>query len=106
MFNYDSSSVGVPYVRVSNMHISYTTDSLCCVNASQELSVKLADGSIAIIEQLTPISFTIDLKTQGSEAFGLVHPTTGTPLGQSVTNNQIMLSILAALRAKQIEQNV
>jgi len=105
MANYNASSVGVPYIRVPEVSISYTTDFKVNVVAHQDEAVKLADGSIRVLQRINPITFTIDLVTQGSESSPLVNPSDGSNLGASVTNNQIMLSILAAIRAKQLEQN-
>jgi hypothetical protein len=105
MANYNASSVGVPYIRVPEVSISYTTDFKVNVVAHQDEAVKLADGSVRVLQRMNPITFTIDLVTQGSETFPLVNPSDGSSLGASVTNTQIMLSILAAIRAKQLEQN-
>lgn len=103
--NYDASQVGVPYIRIPEIGIVYTVDGKALVTAHQDLAVKLADNTLAVIKQLPIITFTIDLATQGNDTVPLVSPSTGAALGSTVSNNMIMLSILAALRVTQLEQN-
>ena len=103
--NYDASQVGVPYIRIPEVGIVYTVEGKAIVTAFQDLAVKLLDNSLVVIKQLPPLSFTIDLATQGSDTVPLVSPATGEALGPTVSNNMIMLSILAALRVAQLAQN-
>jgi hypothetical protein len=46
------------------------------------------------------------MKTQGALTMPCVDPTTGVPLGFNASNNQLMLFVLAAIRAQQLAQNV
>lgn len=99
--NYDSSAVGVPYVRVPRLEIDYSNNAFPKVTIQQSLAVKLADGSIRELEPVPEIIATFDMATQGTTPIPLVDPTTGAPLGMNTTLQQVMLSILAVVRKEQ-----
>lgn len=100
--NYDSSAVGVPYVRAHRIEIFYPDNSRYPqAIISQKLAVKLADGSVRSLEELPPITVTFDMLTDGTTPIPLVDPTSGAPLGQNTTLQQVMLSILAVVRREQ-----
>ena len=107
MSNYDSSQVGVPYIRVNNIAVQYNTNHLPVVTIQQMLAVKLADGSFVEIgpAPVPSFTFTIDLIDNGNTAIPLIDPTTGASLGANTTANQTMLAILAAIRAQQLVIN-
>lgn len=103
--NYDSSNVGVPYVRVNRIEIFYPEDSRTpSAIISQKLAVKMADGSIRSLEELPPINVTFDMLTDGTVPVPLIDPTTGAPLGPSTTLQQVMLGILAVVRKEQVKE--
>lgn len=100
--NYDSSAVGAPYVRSHELRIFYPENNLApSVIISQKLAVKLADGSIRSLEELTPINVTFNMVADGATPIPLVDPTTGAALGPSTTLQQVMLGILAVVRREQ-----
>lgn len=103
-FNYDSSAIGVPYIRANNINVQYPTTGVPYVTVAQEHAVKLADGKVVSLGDAGTICFTINLADQ--TAIPLVDPTTGASLGPTVVPVQIMLSVLAAIRVQQLLQNV
>lgn len=107
MPNYDSSAVGVPYTRVRDIRISYPAPNTAQIVCTEEIAVKLADGSVRSLADAGYLTFQVapqDMLTQ----VGLVDPTTGQPLPGSpqVTYQQVMLGILAAVREQQIERDL
>lgn len=104
MFNYDSSQVGVPYVRANGINIQYPISGIPFVTVAQERAVKLSDGTIASLGDAGSISFEVNLKD--NTLIPLVDPTTGAHLGQNVLSVQVMLSILAIIRQQQLLQNL
>lgn len=100
--NYDSTEVGVPYVRSHEIRIFYPENNLApSVVIGQKMAVKLADGSIRSLEELTPINVTFDMAADGTTPIPLVDPTSGAPLGANTTLQQVMLGILAVVRREQ-----
>lgn len=101
--NFDSTQVGVPYVRAHRIEIFYPDNSrFPSAIISQKVAVKLADGTIrSLPDELTPINVTFDMLTDGATPIPLVDPTTGAPLGPSTTLQQVMLGILAVVRKEQ-----
>lgn len=99
--NYDSSSVGVPYVRVPRLEIDYTNNAFPKVTIQQSLAVKLADGSIRELEPVPEIIAVFDMAADGNTPIPIPDPTTGNPLGINTTLQQVMLSILAVVRKEQ-----
>lgn len=104
MDNYDSSQVGVPYVRVHRITINYPESGLGLLPSAsleQSLAVKLADGTSRKLADLPTISRSFDLTNDGNDAIPLVDPTTGVPLGANTSLNQVMLVLLAVVRNEQ-----
>jgi hypothetical protein len=103
--NYNSTEVGVPYIRCSRIEIFYPEDSRYPqAILSQKLAVKLKDGTIKQLEDLPPINITFDMPMNGNSPIPLVDPTNGSALGPTTTLNQVMLSILAVVRQEQLKQ--
>ena len=103
--NYDSTQVGVPYVRAHHIEIFYPEDSRRPqVIIRQKLAVKLADGTVRSLEGLPEITKTFDMATEGTVPVPMVDPTSGAPLGADTTLQQTMLANLAIVRKLQLEQ--
>lgn len=109
--NYNSSVTGTPYVRVCNVQIQYPDNGVPTVTLTQELAVKLIDGSIAQLSTFPSIVFNPDMANNATTPINLVDPTTGANLtdgnGNPVTTTlqQVMLCILAAIRQQQLLSN-
>jgi len=103
--NYNSSSVGVPYVRANNITIQNPPGSLPIVTISQSNAVKLADGSIVELGPAPSFSFALDLATNATTPIPLVDPTTGAALGANTTLQAIMIGMLAVIRQQQVIVN-
>ena len=104
--NYNSSNVGVPYIRANRIVFEYPADDLpgvpqVTMQIEQTEGVKMADGSRRTLKQLPTITSKLDQAQQWTEQIPLVDPTTGAPTGQYVTRQQVMLSVLAVVRAAQ-----
>ena len=103
MSNYDASQVGVPYTRVHRIEIQYPDNGqMPSATLHQSLAVKMADGKIRRLEDLSPIGVQFDFSANGSTPIPLVSPDTGAALGPTTTLNMVMLSILAVVRQAQI----
>lgn len=103
MHNYDASQVGVPYTRVHHIEIYYPDNGqMSSATLHQSLAVKMADGKIRKIEDLSPIGVQFDFAANGATPIPLVSPDTGAPLGADTTLNMVMLGILAVVRQAQI----
>lgn len=101
--NYNASQVGVPYVRAYNIRIAYPDNgALPSVVIEQGLAVKLADGTVRKLDDLSPINVSIDLANDGNDPIPLVSPEDGSALGADTSLNQTFLAILAVVRAKQL----
>ncbi len=103
--NYNSSEVGVPYIRANNIAIQYPPNGVPTVFVSQALAVKLADGSVAELGSTTSFSFTPDMVGNSTTPIPLVDPTTGAELGANTNLQSIMLGILAVIRQHQVVEN-
>ena len=100
--NYDASQIGVPYVRAHRLIISYPdAGQKPTAVVEQSLAVKLADGTVRKLENLTDLTFELDF-TKGNDPLPLVNPDDATPLGQDTTLNQAFLAVLAVIRAEQV----
>lgn len=104
--NYDSSSIGVPYTRVRDLRITYPAPNTAHVVCTEEQAVKMADGSVRSLGDQGYLTFQID-PADMLTAVPLVDPTSGQPLpgGPTMTYQQVMLGILAAVRAQQRERD-
>lgn len=104
MRNYDSSQVGVPYIRVPLLQIEYPQPLHASVRISEVEAVQLADGSIRHLNELGEISFTV-LPSGMADVLQLVDPTTGADIpGATMTVQSLMLGILAMVRREQKKQ--
>lgn len=104
MRNYDSSQVGVPYIRVPSIQIEYPQPLHASVKLSEVEAVMLADGSIRQLNELGEISFMVTPAGM-ADVLRLVDPTTGDDIpGATMTVQQLMLGILAMVRREQRKQ--
>jgi len=104
MRNYDSSQVGVPYIRVPAIQINYPQPLHAAIRFQEVEAVILADGSPRQLNELGERSFTVS-PSQMSDVIQLVDPTTGVDLpGQTMTVMQLMLGMLAVIRREQVSQ--
>lgn len=106
VYNYDSTNVGALYVRTNKIVIEYPENGIPNVEISQDIAVKLIDGTVAIVKPLHPIYFGLDLIGHGSDPIPLVDPTSGGSLGINTNLNQLFIGILAVIRQQQLIQNV
>ena len=102
MINYDSTIVGVPYVRAQRIIINYPDAGKSpSATIEQSLAVKLLDGTVRQLENLPVLDVVFDFAADGSAAIPLVHPDSGSPIGANTTLNNTMLAILAVVRHEQ-----
>lgn len=101
-YNYDSTNVGVPFVRAQCIVINYPVTQQVRVEIHQSEAIKLADNTVRELDQLPKIITGLNLAD--ATPIPLVDVVTGAPLGPSVTMGQVMLSILAVVRKLQNEQ--
>lgn len=101
--NYDSSQVGVPYVRAQRVEI-FWPDAGRMPHAviNQSLAVKLADGTVRQLENMPELKVELDF-AHASDPIPLINPETGAPIGSNTTLQMAMLNVLAVVRQKQIE---
>lgn len=99
--NYDSSKVGVPFVRVNDLRITYPSPSTAHVACHEEEAVTLADGSVRHLADLGWFEFDIAPQDM-DDPTPMVHPSTGAPLGADIAPQQVMLGILAVVRQRQL----
>ena len=118
--NYDSSAVGVPYVRAPKINITYPppgSGASPYATIEQSEAVKLADGTARTLGSLSTIEATFNLADQSPIA--LVDPDTGAALspatcaalGQLVASGNVnlplvMLCLLAVVRREQLAREV
>ena len=103
MNNYDASQVGVPYVRSHKIVIDYPdSGQKPTAVIEQSLAVKLADGTVRKLNDLTPLTITIDFAANGVDPIPLVSPEDASPLGADTTLQMAFLNILAVVRQAQI----
>jgi hypothetical protein len=100
--NYDSTVVGVPYVRAQRIIINYPDAGKSpSATIEQSLAVKMLDGTVRQLENINAINVTFDFANDGSTNIPLVHPDSGLPIGANTTLNNTMLAILAVVRSEQ-----
>lgn len=103
MAHYDSTEVGDPFVRVRDLRITYPAANTASIVCTEEEAVRLANGAIRSLGDIG--SFSFDVMPQDMQTLvPLVDPSTGQALpgNPSVSYLQIMLGILAAVRAQQL----
>lgn len=100
--NYDASQVGVPFLRAYGIRIDYPDGGQPpVVVVEQAMAVKLADGTIRKLEDVTPLNIAIDMANEGTVPIPLVSPEDGSQLGANTTLQGTFLSILAIIRKSQ-----
>lgn len=103
MNNYNASQVGVPYVRSHKILIDYPdSGQLPTAVIEQSLAVKLADGTVRNLNDLPPLTITIDFAANGTTPIPLVSPEDGSALGANTTLQIAFLNILAVVRQAQV----
>ena len=105
MANYDSTVVGVPYLRVTEIRIDYPVGAMPSVVLVQVWAVRLAGGALAELGPAPELRGDCDLVAHGKDPVPLVSPTTGEPIGGSTSLNAVMVQILAIVRDIQTRQN-
>jgi hypothetical protein len=104
--NYDSSTVGLPYVRITNLVINYPDVAGSPVAAiCQSNAVTMADDTTRNLDVLQSLVIPIDLTSDGSTPIPLVDPVTGAGLGTTTTLDNVFLQILAVIRQAQVANN-
>jgi hypothetical protein len=100
--NYNSSTVGVPFVRVSQIVINYPQGgTLPSATINQELDVLLADGTTRTLQPMGSLNASFDMVAHGADPIPLVDLTTGAPTGGTTTLMAVLLGILAVVRQQQ-----
>lgn len=101
--NYDTTN-HQPYPRVTKIEISYSESGSPVVRYQEQMSV--VDGNNQVQHLATQAtSHFLDL-SQITEPVPLVVPSTGAVIpGQSVTTQQMMLGLLAFMRADQLRRD-
>lgn len=103
--NYDSTEVGVPYVRAHRIELFYPDENRYPqAIIYQKLAVKMKDDTVRSLEDVAPLTVTFDMLADGTTPIPLVDPTSGLPLGPNTTLQQVMLGILAVVRREQNKQ--
>jgi len=106
MHNYDSTEIGTPFVRVRDLRITYPAANTATIVCTEEEAVRLAGGAIRSLGDIGLFSF--DVMPQDMQMMvPLVDPATGQALpgNPSMSYLQIMLGILAAVRAQQLSRD-
>jgi len=109
--NYNSSVVGTPYVRVSNIQIQYPENGLPTVTCTQELAIVDVSSVVRPLGTFQSLQWNPDMINNATTPINLVDPTTGANMldgsGNPITTNlqEIMLGILAAIRQQQLISN-
>lgn len=97
--NYDTTN-HKPYPRVTSLSISYAQDGTPHIEYVEQMAILDGDNRVQHIDG-TARRHVLDL-SQITEPVQVVHPATGQPIpGQTVTQQQLMLGLLAFLRAGQ-----
>jgi hypothetical protein len=99
MRNYDTTT-GTPYPRVPKIEIEYSESGVPRVEYMECMAILDSDGIVRHLDG--PLTRNVLDLAGISEPVQVVNPTTGEPiLGQTATVQQIMLALLAFLRADQ-----
>ena len=103
--NYNASTVGVPYVRVSTLIVNWP-DALGgapSANIQQNMAVVLADGTVRNLESIPPIVTELDFSNNGNTPIQVVDPVTGDAIaGTFTTLNETFAQVVAVIRQYQI----
>lgn len=103
MNHYDSTQVGVPFVRVRDLRITYPAANTASIVCTEEEAVRLTGDAIRSFGDIGSLTFNV-LPQHMQMLVPLVDPATGQALpgNPSMSYLQIMLGILAAVRAQQL----
>lgn len=103
MRNYDTTT-HKPYPRITEVLIRYTATSTPTIEYLEQMAVVDGNGRVQHLEGLASRR-TLDLSLI-TEPVQVVHPATGKPIPeQFVTQQQVMLGLLAFLRADQYRRD-
>ena len=101
--NYDTTN-SLPYPRITDISISYGTDGVPRIEYVEQMAIVDSNGQVHHIGG-SASRHPLDL-TAITEPVQVVHPATGQPIpGQTVTSQQVMLGLLAFLRADQLRRD-
>ena len=98
--NYDSTKVGVPYMRVNRIEINYPSAATANVVMSQTQCVMLADKSTIPMGEPSLLELALSPQDMGTKIH-IVDPATGADSGQTTTIGAVMVGLVAVIRAKQ-----
>ena len=98
--NFDSTVVGQPYSKVNRIGITYTAPNTAHVEVVNQHYVLLTDASRVSIGAEETLQFDVSPSDMATE-IPLVSPDNGDLLGANITYGQVLLGILAAIRAHQ-----
>lgn len=100
--NYNSVAIGDSYVRAPLVEIRYPGPMTAHVRIIEAEAVKMKDGTVReLVAQLGQLEWTVGPADMG-QVLQLVDPDTGADIpGATMTNQQLMLGLLAAIRARQ-----
>ncbi len=103
MRNYDTTN-SKPYPRISRVEIAYAESGLPIIVYVEQMAIVDGDGKVQHLA-LQSTRHALDLAAI-SEPVQIVHPASGQPIpGQAVTSQQLMLGLLAFLRAYQVRRD-
>lgn len=101
--NYDTTG-HKPYPRITKIDITYSEAGIPAIEYVEQTAVVDGNGSVQHIGA-GATRHTLDLASV-TEPVQIVHPATGLPIpGQTVTSQQLMLGLLAFLRADQVRRD-
>ena len=103
MRNYDTTN-HKPYFRVARVEISYSEAGVPGIEYIEQVAIVDGDNRVQHLSA-QPSRHVLSLG-QITEPVQIVHPATGQPIpGQTVTSQQLMLGLLAFLRADQVRRD-
>ncbi len=101
--NYDTT-IHKPYPRITEINIRYAASGAPQIEYVEQMAIVDADGSVQHLEG-GAARHSLDL-AHITDPVQLVEPATGQPIeGQTVTKRQLMLGLLAFLRAEQLRRD-
>ena len=102
--NYDTTS-HKPYPRITEITIRYTTSRIPSIEYVEQMAILDGNGNVQHLDASTS-RHVLDLN-KITEPVQVVDPATGQPIAnQTVTQQQIMLGLLAFLRADQNKRDI
>lgn len=101
--NYDTTT-SRPYPRVTEVILRYSESSVPSIEYVEQMAVIDADRTVRHLAA-APTRHVLDL-TAITEPVQVVHPATGLPIeGKAVTRQDLLLGLLAFLRADQLRRD-